>query len=136
MYHKADAAFWGVALKDFPRLPHLTKVKIIYHHCMPAYNTSCWTSFGSILANRDMFPRLEVVDVCTTYRSQLPGHRHSLLIRSALGILQSSGVRVIYWGEDVSTFLCLFPGIISDFCIVFEALAGELDAIERRLANC
>lgn len=124
MYRKADAAFWGVALNDFPRLPHSTKVKIIYHHCMPAHNTSCWASFGSILANRKVFPRFGVVDVCTTYRSQLPGYRHSDFMRSALGFLQSSGVRVTYRGKYVSVFLCSFPGIILTFVLSSKPWRG------------
>jgi len=30
-----DSEFWDAALKDFPRFPHLTKFRLIYHYSMP-----------------------------------------------------------------------------------------------------
>ena len=103
MYHKADIAFWRAALKDFPKLPHLTKVQIIYHYRTPnAFNTSCWSCFGSLLSNRDAFPRLEVVDVCPTFRSQRLGYHKMAPVREALMPL-GSGRTLTFWGKPSET---------------------------------
>lgn len=101
MCHEADHSFWGAALKDFPKLPHLTQVKIIYNYrTHRAFNTSCWDRFGSILPNRAIFPRLEVVDVCPTIRSQSIGYHNLFAVRSALSTLKTSGQRLEYWGQE------------------------------------
>jgi len=100
MYHEADAMFWEAALKDFPKLPHLTKVTVIYHYRTPkAFNTSCWARLNSILSNRDMYPLLEVLDVCPTFRSQRLGWRKLFDIKSALRSLNFSGRKLTLWGN-------------------------------------
>jgi hypothetical protein len=103
MYHEADATFWNAALKNFPALPHLTKVQIIYHYrgTSKVFNTSCWDRLDYILSNRNMFPRLEVVDICPTFRSQRLGSQKIFSIRNALQSLGTFGckVRLTHWGK-------------------------------------
>ena len=101
MYHKAEKAFWEAALKDFPKLPHLTNVKIIYHYRKStAFNGSCWYCFGSILSDRDLFPRLEVVDVCPTLRSQRLGYHKLGAIRACLTHFWSDRtLKLKSWGK-------------------------------------
>ena len=103
MYHEADTTFWDAALKNFPILPHLTKVQIIYHYrgTSKMFNTSCWDCLDSILSNRNMFPRLEVVDICPTFRSQQLGNQKISSIRHALQSLSAFGckVRLTHWGK-------------------------------------
>jgi len=100
MYHEADATFWEAALKDFPSLPHLTKVRIIYHYRTPkAFNTSCWVRLNRILSNRGMYPRLEVLDVCPTFRSQRLGWRKLSDVMSALQSIDPSGRKLTHWGN-------------------------------------
>ena len=109
MYHEADAAFWEAALKDFPKLPYLTKIKIIYHYrTHKAFNTSCWERFDSILSDRSTFPRLEGVDVCPTIRSQRTGTRYTSIVFGAFSTLGSSGRRPTFWGETSTATLFLF----------------------------
>ena len=105
MCHEAYAGFWEAALKNFPKLPHLTNAKIIYNYRTPkAFNTSCWYHFDSVLSNQDMFPRLEVVDVCPTFRSQFLGHNKAYAVCSALRLLESSGREVKHWGKTCEVF--------------------------------
>ena len=100
MYHKADAEFWEVALKKFPKLPHLTEIQITYDYRVPgSRNTSCWVSFASILSNRDMFPRLKIVNACPMYRSQRLGYQNVGELLAPLKSLKSSGIKVMYLGE-------------------------------------
>jgi hypothetical protein len=101
MYHEAATTFWDAALKNFPALPHLTKVQIIYHYrTYKAFNTSCWDRFDPILSNRNMFPRLKAVDVCPTFRAQRPSHQKLFYINDALRFLSSFGPKLTltYWG--------------------------------------
>ena len=100
MSHETDDAFWEAALKDFPKLPHLAQVKIIYNYrTHKTFNTSCWSRFNSILSNRAILPLLKGVDVCPTIRSQRTGSRNTHDIRKALSALVSSGLRLTLWGE-------------------------------------
>lgn len=119
MYHEADWVFWEAALKNFPELPHLTKVQITYHYRTPAsWNTSCWVSFTSILSNRKMFPRLKLVDVCPTYRSRQLGYRHSDQLLFPFRPLRLSGIKVTHWGEHVRSFFP--PGFVLAFNVIFK----------------
>ncbi|KAF9645989.1 hypothetical protein BDM02DRAFT_3271329 [Thelephora ganbajun] len=105
MYHEADAAFWGAALKDFPKLPHLTEIRITYHYrTAKSFNTSCWVGFGSILANRDILPCLEVVDVCPTFRSQRLGYQKVSAVSNALRSLHLSNVKLTHWGKYLGRY--------------------------------
>ena len=108
MYHEADLTFWNAALKDFPKLPHLTRVKIIYYYRTPkAFNHSFWYCLGSILSNRDTFPRLEVVDVCPTVRSQRLGYQKIYTILHALRSIQSRDrSSLTFWGETREVVFC------------------------------
>ena len=100
MYHEADAAFWEAALRDFPKLPHLTKVKIIYHYrTHGAFNTSCWDRFDSILSDRSICPLLERIDTCPTIRSQRMGVRNIAIVCGAFSTFRSSGRRPTHWGS-------------------------------------
>jgi len=107
MYHKADTAFWQAALKNFPKLPHLTKVQIIYHYrTYDAFNTSCWSCFSSLLSNRGAFPRLEVVDVCPTLRSQRLGYHKLSPLLDVLKPLES-GPTLTFWGKTSEVAIVL-----------------------------
>lgn len=108
MYHEAGDAFWEAALKDFPTLPHLTRVEIIYNYrTHKAFNTSCWSRFNTILSDRAILPRLEVVDVCPTIRSQRMGYYSLSPIRAALSTVRSSGRLLTHWQHERKTVFAL-----------------------------
>ena len=100
MHDKANAEFWKVALKNFPKMPHLTRVQITYDYRTPrSRNIFCWGSFASILSNRKTFPRLETVDAYPMYRSQRLGYWDSVELLAPLKSLESSGIKVMYFGQ-------------------------------------
>ena len=132
MYHEADSLFWETALKDFPILPHLTEIKIIYHYpTYKGFNTSCWDQFSSILSNQAKFPRLERADICITIRSQAMGYRNLSAVVRALSTFKSSGRQLTYWGKAGKVFFChsnvklIFPNRRLALRLVF---GGQLKA--------
>ena len=150
MEHNEDLEFWDAALKDFPRFPHLTKFRLIYHyfmpnsynifrrtdlpdrdeHCEPAmshpfpsFDVSCWICFNSIISKRDIFPHLEVVDICPTYRLRLMDSLR--LARLFRALKNPPDGRLTLWGNEVR-FL-LFPGIILVLIVISpKSIAGEI----------
>ena len=135
MYHEADAMFWDAALKNFPALPHLTEVQIIYHYrTSKALNTSCWDRLDSILSNRDMFPRLKAVDICPTFRSQRLGHRKLSSLLTALWSLgQLDRLRLTYWGEMCEIVFVPLNVLVLIFFLLLKYRLAHLTIV--RLVN-
>jgi len=107
MYPEAGTAFWSsAALKDLPKLPYWTDAQTIYHYrTTKAFNTSCWVHFNSILSNRDQSPRLEVVDICPTFRPQRLRSRKKFHVCDATKSPRLPDRRMTRWDVTHQVFL-------------------------------
>src|ERR1700753_820044 len=100
MSHEAGSAFWEAALKDFPRLPHLSEIEIIYdYRTHRSFNTSCWDRFNSILSDRHTLPCLRYVDICPAIKSQRLEIENETMVFDALSSIESLGLLLTHWGD-------------------------------------
>jgi hypothetical protein len=69
--HETNAQFWEEAFKGLPPLPGVRNVTIIcYYPTVKAFNTDCWKYFDRLLARRELFPALKLVEVRSSFASQ------------------------------------------------------------------
>jgi len=83
-----------------PSLPYLDTVTILcsYRHPILSY-LRLWAKIDRLLARRDLFPRLERLDVCITLRSKRLKHAEHQRIAEHLPNLHSAG-KVYFWGDS------------------------------------
>ena len=73
---ETNTQFWEEAFKGLPPLPRVGNVTIIERFSTAkAVNMDCWRYFDHILARRDLFPALKLVNVHSSTESQQLSHR-------------------------------------------------------------
>lgn len=95
---RTDTAFWRDAFRDFPNVPNLKEVTIIYYYPnADVFDLRCWRYFNDHFCRSDLFPRRLQVEIQATIRSTRLDDQQSMDLREALQQLRVCR-DVTFWG--------------------------------------
>ncbi|KAF9783517.1 hypothetical protein BJ322DRAFT_1071448 [Thelephora terrestris] len=67
---RSDLVPWHSAFQDFPALPYLKELTIVYHYHNTPYDTHFWTCLDRLFEQRVVFPQSVQVDIRMTTQSK------------------------------------------------------------------
>ena len=87
------------ALDLIPTLPYLESITMLCYYIKPVrYRLRFWRRMDRLLAQRDLFPCLERLDICITVGSKRLQHAEHQNIAQYLPTLHRAG-KVHFWGD-------------------------------------
>ena len=103
--HKLNRTLWGDVLRDFPLVPRLKELTVVYYFPSDeALESTCWDPFDNLFGRGDVFPRYMRVDIRITVQSEPLSY---LQRRTVYFMLPSSSKYrpITFWGLCECSFL-------------------------------
>ena len=113
---ETDADFWHDAFRDFPTVPRLKEVTIIYYYQnIDSFDLRCWAYFNTHFCRKDLFPQSMRVEIQVTIESaRLGSWQESDLALTLLPLRRCQ--LVTFWGSvyGMRLFVCMCLFVIDE----------------------
>src|SRR5258708_3045849 len=107
---RTDADFWHDAFRNFPAVPRLKEVTIIYYYQNTnTFDMGCWAYFNTHFCRKDLFLQSMGVEIQVTIRSERLNYRQGWDLAATLSPLRRCRL-VTFWGRsEYGTRLFVLP---------------------------